>query len=279
MSEFVEFVQNLNRDRYSRLFWRLISDKTPCGLMLMGQPRDRILNFIEQTKNLGFNLTSYITVDPNDLEDPPANLKTFLIRDVGKSKIKYLLSVDDLSNNFAPILKNAGVQKLNIMFGNQNTDDKFNFYMDHLAELEETYNLLEDEESRETFRGFVSVRVSSRFTDLRFDEMPQYLTPNFLPNPGAITVCAGACDGSTAAMFSDLGCRVIAFEMDRENFEISKKLATEKNFQLENFGLGSFAHEIDYVHYADHIGGSHIGIDLRGGGNPARLKLFRLTSM
>lgn len=44
-----------------------------------------------------------------------------------------------------------------------------------------------------------------------------------------------------------MGCKVYGFEMDKKNFEQSQALAKEKNFVLENLGLGSYKRKMNYT--------------------------------
>lgn len=118
--------------------------------------------------------------------------------------------------------------------------------MNNLAELRKVYETLIDEESKKTFCGYWLGSITGRFGYLFHSNSAHYLTAGFIPEPGAIVIDGGAFDGGTAKLFTDMGYKVYAFEMAKENFEIAKKVAEENNFVLENFGLGSFKHEIKY---------------------------------
>lgn len=118
--------------------------------------------------------------------------------------------------------------------------------MNNLAELRKVYETLIDEESKKTFCGYWLGSITSRIGDIVHSNSAHYLTAGFIPEPGAIVIDGGAFDGGTAKLFTDMGYKVYAFEMAKENFEIAKKVAAENNFTVENFGLGSFKHEIKY---------------------------------
>jgi len=45
-----------------------------------------------------------------------------------------------------------------------------------------------------------------------------------------------------------MGYKVYGFEMDKTNYNSAIKLAKEKKFVLENLGLGSFNHNMNYTH-------------------------------
>ena len=103
-----------------------------------------------------------------------------------------------------------------------------------------------DEESRKTFCGYWLGRISNQLGKYVFTNSSHYLTAGFIPADGAIVIDCGVFDGGTATIFSEMGYKVYGFEMDKNNFEISKKIAAEKNFIVENLGLGSFKHEVKY---------------------------------
>ena len=266
MNDFLQFVSDLNRDRYTRLFNRIKDEKIPCAFFMPEISFQNQVTILKQLQNLGFNIQYFFTLDEN-LKNPVENIPVVYIKHLqdANPKPKYVLNINGDSCNFTHKFKDVGMEIFTLILNSGNTDEIFNFYMDHLNDLAEVYSLL-DEDSRRVFRGYISERVSNRFTDFIFDPMPQYLLDGYMPKPNDVVICAGACDGVTAAMFSDLKCRVIAFEMDQYNYEVSKKLAAEKNFVLENLGLGSYAHEIGYFHDSNSMGASHV---LRGRGDAA----------
>ncbi len=138
----------------------------------------------------------------------------------------------------------ANCKAINLDRGN--TEYIYNVFMNNLAKLREVYESLIDEESRKTFYGYWLGSITSRIDDLVHTNSAHYLTAGFIPENGAIVIDGGAFDGGTAKLFTDMGYKVYAFELAKENFEVAKKIATENNFVIENFGLGSFKHEIKY---------------------------------
>ena len=126
----------------------------------------------------------------------------------------------------------------------------------HLPELFEVYSELTDDASRETFLGYLLARVSQNINFIRFDPAPQYFLTGFMPESSDVVIDGGSMDGATASMFADLGCKVYSFEMNRETFLQTQKVASEKNFILENFGLGTHRFEMKYVPVNG--GGTHV---------------------
>lgn len=143
-----------------------------------------------------------------------------------------------------------------LSFGQGSREYIYNIFMSNLSELQKFYLSLIDEESRKTFCGYWLGNISNQIGKIFYSNNTHYITAGFLPEDGGVVIDAGACDGTTAAKFADLGYKVYAFEMDRHNFELAKKLGEEKNFVVENFGLGSFRHKMKYNHYENNIGAS-----------------------
>ena len=123
----------------------------------------------------------------------------------------------------------------------------FEIFITHLPELYEVYESLIDEESRKTFRGFWLGCITNQISSVVYANTPQYICPGFLPKEGGFVLDCGAYDGATAAHFVDMGCKVYGFEMSKANYERAAKLAEEKNFVVENIGLGSLRYTINYI--------------------------------
>lgn len=126
------------------------------------------------------------------------------------------------------------------------TDKVFEIFIEHLPELYDVYKSLVDSDSKETFCGFWSGCISNQISLIKYANTPQYICPGFLPKSGDIVIDCGAYDGGTAVRFVNMGCKVYSFEMDKKNFKVADKLSIEKNFILENLGLGCYSHEINY---------------------------------
>ena len=134
-------------------------------------------------------------------------------------------------------------------------DTVFEIFINHLDDLHEVYESLIDEDSKKAFRGYWLGCITNQNNLVCYATTPQYICPGFLPKAGDIVVDCGTFDGATALRFVNMGCKVYGFEMDKKNYERSFKLAEEKNFVVENLGLGSYKHEVNYEHFgaATHI--------------------------
>lgn len=123
--------------------------------------------------------------------------------------------------------------------------DIYNFYCTNITRLFELYSALDDV-SKEALLGFVLGGVSSNFSFYRYSTTNSYILNGFIPKSGDIVIDAGVCDGGSAAIFADLGCKVFAFEIDSDNFKVAQKIAKEKNFVVENRGLSDFDRKSTY---------------------------------
>lgn len=127
------------------------------------------------------------------------------------------------------------------------SENIYEIFMAHLDDLQEVYESLIDEESRKTFCGYWLGNIANQIGEIVPADTPHYFLTGFNPKPGDIFIDGGCYDGWTAAQFAALGCKVYSFEMNKTNFELASKVAEEKNFVLENLGLGSFKHESRYI--------------------------------
>ena len=126
------------------------------------------------------------------------------------------------------------------------TEGAYKTFMTHLDDLQEVYESLIDEESKKTFCGYWLGRISNRLGKLNYANTPHYICAGFIPERDAIVIDGGAFDGGTANVFTEMGYKVYAFEMDKANFRLVRKVAEEKNFVVENVGLGSCRKEVTY---------------------------------
>ena len=192
---------------------------------------------------------------------PPVNLDFNVVHLSQAAKIfpqpEYVFVATYIDVNAA--IKNFPASKV---FGldniNGNANENYETFMAHLDDLQEVYESLIDEESKKTFCGYWLGKISNQLGKLVYANTPQYICHGFIPERGAIVIDCGACDGGTALRFSQMGCKVYGFEMDRKNFELAKKVAEENNFVVENLGLGSFKHEMAYTHVDGNIGASYL---------------------
>ena len=153
---------------------------------------------------------------------------------------EYIFTLSEIDARFA--IKNFPNSKI-ISLDWGNSDHIYETFMAHIDDLSEVYESLIDEASRKTFRGYWLGRISNRGGEIVYSNAAHYLIDGFIPESGAIVFDCGVFDGGTAAQFAALGCKVYSFEMNKTNFELASKVAEEKNFVLENLGLGSFKHE------------------------------------
>ena len=190
---------------------------------------------------------------------PPVNLDFNVVHVSQAEQIfpqpEYVFVFGDIEARVA--IKNFPSSKISAL-NNGNTENIYETFMAHLDDLQEVYESLIDEESKKTFRGYWLGRISNRLGEIVYSNTPHYICAGFIPERGAIVFECGVFDGGTATIFSEMGYKVYGFEMDRKNYERTLKVAEEKNFVVENLGLGSFKHEMAYTHVNGNIGASHL---------------------
>ena len=124
--------------------------------------------------------------------------------------------------------------------------DPYEVFMENLPELQGVYESLMDEDSKRTFCGYWLGNISHQFGELVHANTPHYVNEGFIPKKDDIVIAAGAADGGTATFFSQMGCKVYTFEMQKNLFEKTKIVAEEKGFVIENLGLSSFDGKLGY---------------------------------
>ncbi len=250
MKKFTAIIEEMYRNQYSNILQTIVVEKIPCAFF---SPYLEPVQQIGYTKNLsqqGVNLVSIIA--HKKFENSPVPVT--LINDVAKMhpKPRYVLIVgydpaNRVAMSFCDRFASYGIDMILLLGNSSLADSYFDEYMNHLVDIEEIFDRLPDDASRESVVGFMLSRVSQKINYIKFDPAPQYLLTGFMPRPGDVAIDGGACDGATAVMFKDLGCEVYSFEMSHENFQLASKLAAEKNFVVENFGLGAFRQTMKYV--------------------------------
>ena len=253
MKNFVKLIKQAHEERFSVVVDKILRRKIPVAFLSLApiaQAVDSAKDFCEQ----GLNINNLVIIDNNP---PPVNLDFNVVHVSDAAKIfpqpEYVFA-NDLTAMGVAIEKFPASKVICI---GDNTDEIYETFMAHLDDLQEVYELLIDEESKKTFRGYWLGRISNRLDEMFFSNTPHYICAGFLPERGAIVIDGGLCDGGTAARFSQMGYKVYGFEMDKINYERSFKLAEEKNFVVENLGLGSFKHKTTYTHTGN-PGASHL---------------------
>ena len=255
MEKFVELIQRVHQELFHTVVDKVLAKKIPSGMIYRGNYAEAI----EHTKNLrgmGLNITHLLLITEVPAVEEELDFK---ILNIGQAaalvpSLEYIFANDVTSARIA--VRYVPSAKVIMLAGL--TDDVYETFMNHLVELREVYASLIDEESRRAFYGYWLGNISRRFDSYVFANTPHYLAAGFIPEPDAIVIDCGTCDGGTAERFVNLGCKVYGFEMDAKNFEIAKKVADERGFVVENLGLGSYRHEMKFSRDERNIGGSKL---------------------
>lgn len=251
MKKFVELIQRVHQERYSILVNKVITEKIPVTFLSVSPIQTAIVT-VKNLRSQGLNITNLITSTP-PLPEMASELDFQVIPLDKVSKIhprpEYIFTLDttwDVTNarvakKYAPDCK---IISMKLLFVDHS--QTYDIFMNHLVELQEVYESLIDEKSKQTFCGYWLGNICNRFDELVYSDTPHYILEGFIPNDGAIVIDGGACDGGSAAIFSDMGYKVYSFELDRANFESVRQLAERKNFVVENYGLGAAKGELRY---------------------------------
>ena len=261
MKNFVELIQAVIDERYLTVMNKIAAEKIPAAFFSLnpGFAIEQVKGFRRQ----GLNIVTLIIPD-TPREDSDTDFEIVGLGEFAKRHLKpeyvFATGIDDTRI----AIKNFSGCKILNLFAPQYSEQYYNEFINHLPELYEVYESLIDEESKKTFCGYWHGRTSSQFDKLVHAIGCHYFTAGFTPKPGDVVIDAGVLDGATSLEFHELGCKVYGFEMDRENFKVAKKLADEKGFVVENFGLGAYEHQMTYTHAPF---GNPGGSNLNEGGN------------
>lgn len=250
MKNFVKLIQQVHEERFSVVMNKIVGRKLPVAFLSVAP----IVQAVEVVKNLraqGLNVANLIVIDATP---PPTNLDFNVVHVSQAAQIypqpEFVLTVDNLSARVA--IKNFPASKV-LSLDRGGTDHIYQTFMTHLDELREVYESLIDEESKKTFRGYWLGCVSNQLGKIVYSNAAHYLIDGFIPSQGAVAFDCGVFDGGTATVFAEMGYKVYGFEIDKINYQRSLKIAEEKNFVVENLGLGSYKHTAHY-NLAGHSG-------------------------
>ena len=244
MKKFIELIQRIHQERYSVVIQRIVDDKLPVTCLSVSPLNDAIKN-VRSLRSQGVNVNILITNSsfrPSELRE---DFRIVHLSDISRIYPcpEYILAINNIDARVA--VKNSPQSKvLSVNRGNQ--DAEYNIFMNHLTELQEVYESLNDELSRRTFCGYWLSRISNQIGEIVYSKNAHYLIPGFIPENGAIVIDGGVFDGGTAKVFTEMGYKVYGFEMDKKNFAIAKKVADEMGFVVENLSLGSYKHKMSY---------------------------------
>lgn len=243
MKKFVELIQRVHNERFAVVMNKIVAEKIPVAFLSLA-PIDAAVDMVKNLRGQGLNISKLITLQP-----PPADSELDFdiihLSDAAKiyPRLEYVLVIDDVAARVA--VKNLPNSKV-LSINRGDTEHIYQVFMNHLSDLQDVYESLIDEESKKTFSGYWLGSISNQLGELFHTNSAHYLIAGFIPKDGAITFDAGAFDGGTATVFSEMGYKVYAFEMDIKSFERIKPIAEEKNFVLENLSLGSYKHKMRY---------------------------------
>ena len=252
MKKFVELIQRVHQERYSVVINKIVSQKIPVTFLSVA-PIQNAVAAVKNFRSQGLNITNLISPTP-----PPSEMASQLDFNVVmldkistiQPRPEYIFTWDntwDVTNARVAKKYAPGCKIISMMILNADHSKTYEIFMNHLTELQSVYESLIDEKSKETFCGYWLGNICNRFDELVYSNAPHYILEGFIPNDGAVVIDGGSFDGGSAAIFADMGYKVYSFELDKNNFENIKPVAKEKNFVIENLGLGAAKGELNYI--------------------------------
>lgn len=240
MKNFIKLIKQAHEERFSAVTRKLLASQMPVAFLLTA-PIAQSIDTVREFRAQGLNVTTLITVD-NPRHD--LDIEIFHVNDAARMypQPEYIFVTELIEARVA--LKYFPASK--VLVFEDSADETYETFMRHLDDLQEVYESLIDEESKKTFRGYWLGKISNQLGKIVYSNSRHYLIRDFIPESGAIVIDAGVYDGGTATIFSEMGYKVYGFEMDAKNYERSIKVAKQKNFVVENFGLGAYNHNAHY---------------------------------
>ncbi len=239
MEKFIELIRNMHDECYDTVIDKIIEQKIPVALLSVTKPEDAFA----AAKNFKLNLTHFITLSTSAVER--ADFEIISVDEAINRRLRpeYIFALSSIDARFAA--KNFPASKV-LFPERENTAEIYDAFMSNLPALKNFYDALIDEESRKTFRGYWLGNVSNRPDKIHHSNNSHYMTPGFIPERGAIVIDGGSYDGGTCLRFTERGFKVYGFEFDKNVFNKVAQVARQKNFVVENFGLGSYNHTAKY---------------------------------
>lgn len=243
MKNFVKLIQRVHEERFSVVMEKIVTRKIPVTFLSIA-PVSQAVEITKILRAQGLNVSRLVIIDETP---PPTNLDFEIVNVNDVAQIypqpEYIFVYANIDARIAT--KNFPASKV-ISLDMYKAEQAYEMFMTHLPELKEVYESLIDEESKKTFRGYWLVRTLNQLGEIIYSNAAHYLINGFIPERGAIAIDCGVYDGGTATVFAEMGYKVYGFEMDAKNYERSIKVAEQKNFLVENLGLGAYNHSAHY---------------------------------
>ena len=136
------------------------------------------------------------------------------------------------------------------------TSERWQFYEEHMSELEDVYDIVADDKSRETVAGFLnSIRSGdvSYLEKINEDSSVKTLDPAILQyTDQEVFADIGAFTGDTISKFLEITNgnykRIIGFELDRQNYKVLKQTTDGlRNVYIKNVAVGAAPGEAHFL--------------------------------
>ena len=244
---FARLIKSLKAEYYNDKLQGLLS-QNGCQVLFFGTslPND-YKKLAKNFENVPFNfcMPDEIIEDSKTLYDIPVIKLSALKNFASKDKVLVLIRHEALSLKFWDYFNKLGIKNILIYERAKNYARVARSLLMHIREIYDVYDSL-DTLSKEYYTAVLCGKISGDIRKIRFSDEKQYFIEGYNPIKGDIVIDGGAYDGMTAKAFSNIGCQVYSFEMDRLNYQKGLQLAQNEKFVLENMGLGKRKAELQY---------------------------------
>lgn len=176
-----------------------------------------------------------------------------------KDQPKNLLICVYVADQVARQVKEAGYTGNVMIFSTLqlfDTSERWQFYEEHMSELEDVYDMVADDKSRVTVAGFLnSIRSGdvSYLEKINEDSSVKTLDPVILQyTDQEIFADIGAFTGDTISKFLEITNgnykRIIGFELDRQNYEVLRQTTDGmENIYIKNVAVGAAPGKVRFL--------------------------------
>ena len=178
MKKFVELIQRVHNERFSVVMNKIVAGKIPVAFLSIEPIEKASVTVASLIINYDINVTYLVTTQ----SDPPPRLGlkgedidiSFNVIALDKfstlqPRIEYVLVIDsgwDVTNARVACKNITSSKIISFRMGVDYTKDAYDFFMNHLTDLQSVYESLIDEESKRTFRGYWLGNISHQLGDI-----------------------------------------------------------------------------------------------------------------
>lgn len=247
MRQFLKFISSINSCNHNTTLAKIAGGNLRCGLFVSKGYCSSIDHIVKNMMSLGIEFKCVYM--------PGIGKKDILDYD----EIVDAVYVDNnpLALDYVIVYAEPYIWGINELFKRNNIKTlyyvepahiewRMNNIYEHALELYDVYSNLDDK-SKVIFLQTLKAGITGNIEDYIYAPEAQYLLEGFKPETGDCAIDGGAYDGESAVLFLQLQAKVIAFELDKMNYQVVKEKADRYGFIAENRGLGDCEKVLRYT--------------------------------